>query len=563
MKRFFEAIRRFFLPPADAKMIVRLLPLFVVALIMILAFAFSTYAWEESNSSVFCGTACHTMPPQYISHQQSPHTNVLCEDCHMGRDRLPVMIQRKVTYSWQTGTAMLTGNYEFPIHAKNMAPAREACENCHKPEKFSTDTLRELQHFAENEENTASSTYLVVKTGGGSSRQGLGFGIHWHIENPVQFYPADGLLQQEIPYVVVQQADGTKVEYVDVESGFDPASIQEEDLVTMDCITCHNRTAHLLDSPQASMDELLARGRVSADLPNVKKRGVELLSAEYESEEDAMKAIEALKSEYADQSEEAERAVAAIQETWRNNNFLDQEMDWQSHPNNLAHKDSPGCLRCHDGKHLNPAGEAVRLECNLCHSIPVVSAPKQLTANLELGKGFEPESHKHPNWIALHNEVFDESCEGCHTVEDPGGSSDTSFCSNSACHGASWEFAGFDAPKLREILIEQAKLILPTPSPEGEGSEGGADGPLTFSGRIGAMLDEACGSCHGPAAMADLDVTSYETLMAGGGSGAVVTPGDPDGSLIVQVQQEGSHPGQLSDEQLEALMQWIEEGAPE
>src|SRR5690606_13631586 len=118
-----------FLPPADAKTFARITPLFAVAFIVIVFFAIGTYAWEESNSSVFCGTACHTMPPEYITYQDSPHTNVSCEDCHMGRDRLPVMIERKVKYSWQTGTAMLLGSYAFPIRAHNMAPAREACEN--------------------------------------------------------------------------------------------------------------------------------------------------------------------------------------------------------------------------------------------------------------------------------------------------------------------------------------------------------------------------------------------------------------------------------------------------
>ena len=559
MKRFLAALRRFFLPPADAKLFTRLLPLFAVALLMIVIFAASTYAWEESNSSVFCGTACHTMPPQYITYQDSAHTNVSCEDCHMGRDRLPVMIQRKVGYSWQTGTAMLFNNYEYPIRAHNMVPARDACENCHKPEKFSTDTLREIRNFAEDEKNTPSPTYLVIKTGGGSSRQGLGYGIHWHIENPVQYYAADEL-DQEIPYVVVQTADGERVEYIDVEADFDPASIRPEQLKTMDCITCHNRAAHMINSPEDLMDSLLDRGLVSTELPFIKKRGVEVLSARYESPEDALQAIAALEEEYADQPELAEQAVAAMQEAYQRANFPDQKMYWDTHPNNLAHKDSPGCLRCHDGRHLNPAGESVRLECNLCHSIPVVSGPQQITANFELSKGFEPPSHQSPNWITMHNEVFDQTCAGCHTTADPGGASNTSFCSNSACHGASWEFAGFDAPKLRAILQEQAKEFLqPTPTVE----ETLPAGELTYAGQIGEMLKAKCGTCHGSAAMARLNVTEYDTLLQGGASGPAAVPNDPDASMVVQVQRAGGHPGMLSEDELAAFIEWIEAGAPE
>lgn len=563
MRRIVQALRNFFFPPADAKTFVRLMPLFAVALIMIVVFAASTYAWEESNSSVFCGTACHTMPPEYVTYQNSAHTNVSCEDCHMGRDRLPVMIQRKVRYSWQTGTAMLFGTYEFPIRAHNMAPAREACENCHKPEKFSTDTLREFRTFGEDETNTDASTYMVVKTGGGTSRQGLGYGIHWHIENPVSFYATDGILQQEIPYVVVEKADGTKVEYLDVESDFDPSTVNPDEMVTMDCITCHNRTAHLVESPNQVMDSLMTRGLVSKDLAGIKKRGAEILSVRYEDEAAALKAIAGLEEEYAAQPELANQAVAAMQEAWQRTNFPNQEVYWDTHPNNLAHRDSPGCLRCHDGKHLTEAEEAIRLECNLCHSIPTVSAPRELTALVELGRGFEPESHKHPNWIAMHNEIFDQTCEGCHTTDDPGGTSNTSFCSNSACHGASWEFAGFDAPKLRAILQEQAKAYIAPPS-ESSGAAGGAvEGALTYHGAIGAMLNSTCASCHGDAALAGLNVTTYAALMQGADSGPVVVEGDPAASPIVTVQQEGGHPGQLSDDQIEALIQWIEAGAPE
>ena len=71
----------------------------------------------------------------------------------------------------------------------------------------------------------------------------------------------------------------------------------------------------------------------------------------------------------------------------------------------------------------------------------------------------EPDSHFNPNWISLHNQAFDSSCAACHTMDDPGGTSNTSFCSNSAYHGNVYTYAGFDAPALREIL----KAQLPPP----------------------------------------------------------------------------------------------------
>lgn len=55
MKRFFGAMSRFFLPPADKKTFIRILPLVTIALLMIVLFTAATVAWEESNSINFCG----------------------------------------------------------------------------------------------------------------------------------------------------------------------------------------------------------------------------------------------------------------------------------------------------------------------------------------------------------------------------------------------------------------------------------------------------------------------------------------------------------------------------
>ena len=85
-------------------------------------------------------------------------------------------------------------------------------------------------------------------------------------------------------------------------------------------------------------------------------------------------------------------------------------------------------------------------------------------------------------------------------------------------------------------------------------------GPPTYSTSIGPLLTERCGACHGGSA--GLGVTDYESLMTGASSGPVITLGDPEGSRIIQVQREG-HFGQLSQTELELLVSWIAEGAPE
>lgn len=582
MKRFFGAIRNFFLPPADAKTFTRIIPLFSIVILMIVVFVAATVAWEESNSVDFCGLTCHTMPPEYITHADSVHTNVVCEDCHMGRDRLGISIVRKIKYSWQTGSAMVFNTYEYPIKARNMLPARTACENCHKPEVFSSDKLVQIQHFSEDEANTLIATYLALKTGGGTKRQGLGYGIHWHIENPVYFMPGDES-QQDIPYVAVENADGTRTEYIDVEAGFDPATLKTEKLLKMDCITCHNRTAHLIESPQQVVDGLLQRGLVSPAIPGIKQKAVAALSVSYATQQEGLDAIAALSADYqrnyadfatANQAQ-IDQSIAALQEAYQRTNFPDQKMNWVTHPNNLEHRNSPGCFRCHDGKHLSSSGDSVRLECNICHSIPVVSSPDKLTASLEVSKGFEPSSHQNSNWITIHRDIFDGTCAGCHSVDDPGGTSNTSFCSNSACHGTKWEFAGFDAPTLHITLADQiAAMITPTPKPTAVDDVGVFDtatpeiaptpsGPLTYES-LSSVLQTRCGACHGGSAMKGLNVLTYASLMQGGESGAVIIPGDPENSLLFKIQSGLSkHFGQFTPDELVQIKQWIQEGAKE
>ena len=54
--------------------------------------------------------------------------------------------------------------------------------------------------------------------------------------------------------------------------------------------------------------------------------------------------------------------------------FAAKDLTWKTFPNNVGHKDFPGCFRCHDGKHTNDKGEAIRLQCTLCHALPSVVA---------------------------------------------------------------------------------------------------------------------------------------------------------------------------------------------
>ena len=153
LNRLRERLKRFFFPPSDAPFKVRILPYAVLGVLSLFVLVGGAYAWEYTNSPEFCGTACHTMPPEYNAYLTSPHARVDCVECHIGRGFIATRITRKAgDVKHIIATTFKT--YEFPIRADDLRPARETCEQCHFPEKFSDDTLREIKRFSTDENNT-------------------------------------------------------------------------------------------------------------------------------------------------------------------------------------------------------------------------------------------------------------------------------------------------------------------------------------------------------------------------------------------------------------------------
>lgn len=71
-----------------------------------------------------------------------------------------------------------------------------------------------------------------------------------------------------------------------------------------------------------------------------------------------------------------------------------------------------------------------------------------------------------------------------------------------------------------------------------------------------------CTPCHGGVdPIQGLDYSSRLSALEGGESGAAIVPGDSESSLLVEIQQEGEHPGQLTAEELQRVIEWIESGA--
>ena len=117
-----------------------------------------------------------------------------------------------------------------------------------------------------------------------------------------------------------------------------------------------------------------------------------------------------------------------------------------------------------DGK-----GEAIRLQCTLCHALPeVVREDGARTVASTVSPDLEPPpSHGEPNFMHNHRMKMDSTCTMCHGPIKFGADGGA-FCSNPACHGRKWPNMNLDPEPPK-------KSALATPLP---GQLAGADAAL-------------------------------------------------------------------------------------
>ncbi len=94
-----------------------------------------------------------------------------------------------------------------------------------------------------------------------------------------------------------------------------------------------------------------------------------------------------------------------------------------------------------------------------------------------------------------------------------------------------------------------------------------ASRPEFFESKIRPLLATSCYSCHTDTHMGGLRLDSREALLQGGRTGAAVTPGDPEKSLLIQAVRQTNEKlkmpmgGKLSAAEVEALVAWVRAGA--
>ncbi|MBI2858704.1 MAG: NapC/NirT family cytochrome c [Chloroflexi bacterium] len=341
---------------------------------------------EFTDSSQFCGQICHTpMTPEFKTFTVSPHSRVECATCHVGSGASYFVKSKVSGVPLIVATAFDT--YPRPIQTpvENLRPARDTCQECHWPQKFSEDRLKRYVRFANDEKSTRDEFQLAFRVGSGEASTARD--IHWHIASELWYLPLDEK-NQNIAWVGVKKPDGGLTEYFDLQrtDQVTPERIASEKRF-MDCLDCHNRATHIFRSPDQLVDEAMARGRIDAGLPFIKRLAVEALDVANPSLSVTQSKISAIddfyKNQYAqvyaDKRAQIEAAQAEISSMVQYVVFPDMRVTWQTHTNNLTHQ---GCFRCHGkltSKPSDPDSGRVDFGCETCHysvSGTRVSTPK-------------------------------------------------------------------------------------------------------------------------------------------------------------------------------------------
>jgi c(7)-type cytochrome triheme protein len=144
------------------------------------------------------------------------------------------------------------------------------------------------------------------------------------------------------------------------------------------------------------------------------------------------------------QDQNLKAAIAETKRIYHLNFFPEMKVSWQAYPENIGHKEFPGCFRCHDGKHVSAGGKLINRDCGACHEF------------LERGTGgalvrmAATPAFAHPWKLAgKHAELL---CGACHT----GGPAKPATCRG--CHGIAESGSPMAGMQCKECHLKEQQV---------------------------------------------------------------------------------------------------------
>jgi len=391
-------------------------------LLLSLLYAFAGYkAYEFTESETFCGMMCHkVMGPEYRAHAYSVHAEIACVDCHVGPGAKYFLLY-KIKGTRQLFDVVFD-RYPRPIPTPviDLRPSPEVCEHCHGPKYQINQRLESRAYFLSDKSNTRKTINLLLRMGKAELTTGRPPRMHWHYSTTEEIvYAATDPKRLVIPWVRVKRLDGKERVYRSSDTNISDAEVAKAPKRRMDCVDCHNRPGHTYNPPDVTLNALLAVNLVDPALPEIKRIAVKAFDAEYASREDAQNHIDALirdfyKTNYPELSVNKKASISAavksLQAAYARNYDPSMKVSWKNFPNNQGHRFSPGCFRCHDGKHRSDDGAVLSRDCSLCHLL--IERTAASGAGRTEQAVFQVMRYPHP--VDIGNAWKDMYCHECH-----------------------------------------------------------------------------------------------------------------------------------------------------
>lgn len=172
----------------------------------------------------------------------------------------------------------------------------------------------------------------------------------------------------------------------------------------------------------------LESGQIDPTLPFIKREAEAVLSKDYADVETATTEIRrSLESFYEKEDSQVwetrndavERTIDSVCDIYRKNFFPAMKVNWSTYPDNIGHLYSPGCFRCHDGRHVNQQGDSISAECSTCHTFfNPVEGQKDTFVEGAFRHAMSLEVHDSLRCNDCHTGGVSPSCLDCHDEED-------------------------------------------------------------------------------------------------------------------------------------------------
>jgi hypothetical protein len=160
----------------------------------------------------------------------------------------------------------------------------------------------------------------------------------------------------------------------------------------------------------------MALNRISSELPFIKSISVQALEQKYRKKNIALDSIKIILTDFYESNypglaktkqKEIQKTIIELQNIYTRNYFPEMKVSWREFPEQIGHMYSPGCFRCHDGKHKSSDGRVISNDCNVCHTILAQSFEGKETVSM---KGID---YIHP--VDIGGSWKNSECSACHT----------------------------------------------------------------------------------------------------------------------------------------------------